>query len=639
VAEETSALVATLNKGSNRESFLEDTLAPFALSGRRKQGTCGSLEDWKLKVTNSEGMKGTEILPVFWPQEVFNKWHEVPAHPDQLQRITFRSVERIGVWKDADGTNPVTGCIVFENWEEISMAKEQVLESSAQGSVYDRQLEISINSARKQSTISPTATVEAPTPAPKMKANFIKPVEVAPVKSTKRKLTEEAVEEDLFDFSTFLTGTLQSSISAPAAAAEASPKKKARKAGATTGKASPKRKAGKGGGRGKASPKKKGGKAGTGSASVKPTTPSKSFSSLPASRVSQYRQRKMEAVDREVLKAKVFCQRIEGENTCKQVQALQVASTATKLMEILDDDSEKGLRTLFMDGAGVVCSRGQRAISRVENYFKMMDLMASVCRAMESLTDTEKPEEAASATEVHSALHELEIFTFDDIIDDDHTETVAVRPDSSYAITGLQAFAKQLLGQGLHPSSVFGSSSRAPSLDDWASLLLVAPVGTADLPRRLSQLDIGLRDDVQKAIIWDAVDMICPLEKSEENQENTPGSKAEEKPLAATMAKYQLQFENMLKMATAALNYKADFSADIANDGTALVNMSTAVLGFIKNPSGISDEALRQSKQQCKTNSKLFRHFLSRPAGQVPRRNSVFLFDVCNMLPLVQVKY
>lgn len=318
---------------------------------------------------------------------------------------------------------------------------------------------------------------------------------------------------------------------------------------------------------------------------------------------------------------------------------MQVASTATKLMEILDDDSEKGLRTLFMDGAGVVCSRGQRAISRVENYFKMMDLMASVCRAMESLTDTEKPEEAASATEVHSALHELEKFTFDDIIDDDHTETVAVRPDSSYAITGLQAFAKQLLGQGLHPSSVFGSSSRAPSLDDWASLLLVAPVGTADLPRRLSQLDIGLRDDVQKAIIWDAVDMICPLEKSEENQENTPGSKAEEKPLAATMAKYQLQFENMLKMATAALNYKADFSADIANDGTALVNMSTAVLGFIKNPSGISDEALRQSKQQCKTNSKLFRHFLSRPAGQVPRRNSVFLFDVCNMLPLVQVKY
>lgn len=298
------------------------------------------MSKWEVEACNEEGQEVEEVVPHFWPLEVYNANHEQEAHPDMVDDFRYKNKWIKGVWLEDDGRPLPRGVLKVKNFDRSSVKTNQQVESSDAQFAED-QASVSKDSLRKKFNVdkSPTATTPiakrpAPTPREKTEKDDSEPSMKKQRKGGKAAADDELEEEDEdgFNFCNFsFPEVAKTSGSAASGKAKAKAKGKAKKSPL----------AGKVRSMGRASPKNKQETSGGGIPNV-PKLPAakKSGASLagqPEWRIRHNKQRRMQQVEQHLLNAR---QTLETFQTMpSKVVVKNVQNSIKALSEALEPDN------------------------------------------------------------------------------------------------------------------------------------------------------------------------------------------------------------------------------------------------------------------------------------------------------------
>ena len=118
-----------LKKPEARDMWKTTELLPW--EDRKRQSCRGGKKariepnaDCDVTLNDEQGLRYEQIAPVFWPVDIWTKWHTGEVHPDALEKLDFKGRQLEGVWQDWDGNSPLpTGviCVVCSDvcWDII----------------------------------------------------------------------------------------------------------------------------------------------------------------------------------------------------------------------------------------------------------------------------------------------------------------------------------------------------------------------------------------------------------------------------------------------------------------------------------------------------------------------------------------
>ena len=165
--------------------------------------------DWHVSANRSEGVSVEEIVPDFWPVDIYNECHDEEAHPDQIRPLEYKGNTIKGCYVPPDGRPLPPGCFKVSNFDRTSVDTKQIMETAGQ-QLEDNQAAATTAALRKR--FNNSADASAVTSEPKVKCKALKAVAPedgdSPVQTRKKRRGGEASSseedgEDGFDFVAF----------------------------------------------------------------------------------------------------------------------------------------------------------------------------------------------------------------------------------------------------------------------------------------------------------------------------------------------------------------------------------------------------------------------------------------------------
>ena len=165
--------------------------------------------DWHVSANRSEGVSLEEIVPDFWPVDIYNECHDEDAHPDQIRSLEYKSRTITNCYVPPDGRPLPPGCFKVSNFDRTSVDTKQIMETAGQ-QLEDNQAAATTAALRKR--FDNSAEASAVTSEPKVKRKALKAVAPedgdSPVQTRKKRRGGEASSseedgEDGFDFVAF----------------------------------------------------------------------------------------------------------------------------------------------------------------------------------------------------------------------------------------------------------------------------------------------------------------------------------------------------------------------------------------------------------------------------------------------------
>ena len=305
--------------------------------------------EWSVTASRSEGVQIEEIVPDFWPVEIYNRLHDEKAHIDQIRELEFKGQKIRGLYVPPDGRPLPPGCFKLSNFDKTSVDTKQVLETS-DGQLDEKQAALTTEALRKRFHNSAGPSAECHSPTAKRKA-LKAVIEESPEPSKRRKgeaTSDEESDGDGFCFCTFSfpenSGTKPGQNSdgktnKAKRGTQGSPLKKGRR---NLAKKSPKRKA-------KPSPKAKASGAGTPSPKPKPGN-STGAGQIPEWRQRHNRQRRLQQVDQHLLLAQQFI------DTFQACPSKIVTAQVTRILKLVQEslETDNSFMQYMQDEAGAV---------------------------------------------------------------------------------------------------------------------------------------------------------------------------------------------------------------------------------------------------------------------------------------------